>query len=139
MSKYNSFRQPLPPRSREPHPVWRGIGCFIVLLLPILSYAISVITVDYAIDQGVRLPAGLGGYPAMPDILFSVPGLVTPLAWVENQPNLYAYLLVGFFFLVALAGVMALVYAFMYRVSGPSPYSEFDAPPQNIKVKKYRR
>ena len=139
MSKYGSYRKAAPPKSYEPHPVWRGIGCFIMLILPILSYIISVLTVDYGLKQGVRLPDGLGGYPVMPDVLFKIPGLVGLLVWIQGQPNLYAYLLVTFFVLVLLAGTLALVYAIMYRVTGPSPYSEFDAPPQNIKVKKYRR
>lgn len=139
MSKYGSYRKEIPPRSTEPHPVWRGIGCFIMLIVPIMSYAISVLTVDYAIDQGIRLPEGLAGYPVMPELLFSVPGLVDLLFWIQGLNNLYAYLLVAFFFIVILGGVFTLVYAIMYRVSGPSPYSQFDAPPPNVKVKKYRR
>ena len=139
MSKYGSFRKAVPPKSYEPHPIWRGIGCFIMLILPVLSYVISVLTIDYGIKQGIRLPDGLAGYPVMPEVLFRVPGLVNMLFWIQGQNNLYAYLLVAFFILVLSGGVLALIYAVMYRISGPSPYSQFDAPPQNIKVKKYRR
>jgi hypothetical protein len=139
MSKYDSYRKPLPAKNYEPHPVWRGIGCFIMLILPIISYAISVLAVDYGIQQGIRLPQGLAGYPVMPDVLFKVPGLVNLLFWIQSQNNIYAYLLVAFFFLVISGGTLAFVYALMYRVTGPSQYSEFDAPPSNVKVKKYRR
>ncbi len=139
MSKYGSFRKVIPPKSYEPHPIWRGIGCFIILILPIMSYAISVLVVQYAVEQGIRLPDGLAGYPVMPDVLFRVPGLVDLLFWIQSQNNLYAYLLVAFFCIVILGGVFTFVYALMYRVSGPSPYSQFDAPPPNVKVKKYRR
>lgn len=139
MSKYGSLRKATPPKSYEPHPIWRGIGCFLMLILPPISYVISILTVDYAIQQGIRLPEGLAGYPVMPEWLFSIPGLVSILYWIQSLNNLYANLLVGFFILVALAGVMAMIYAVMYRISGPPQYSEFDAPPPRRKVKKYRR
>lgn len=139
MSKYGSFRKVSPPKSYEPHPIWRGIGCFLMLILPPISYVISMLTVDYAIQQGVRIPEGLAGYPTMPEVLFSLPGLVSILYWIQSLNNLYANLLVAFFILVLLGIVTAFFYAIMYRVSGPPQYSEFDAPPQNRKVKKYRR
>jgi hypothetical protein len=139
MSKDGSLRKATPPKSYEPHPIWRGIGCFLMLILPPISYVISILTVDYAIQQGIRLPEGLAGYPVMPEWLFSIPGLVSILYWIQSLNNLYANLLVGFFILVALAGVMAMIYAVMYRISGPPQYSEFDAPPPRRKVKKYRR
>lgn len=139
MSKYGSYRKFAPIKSYEPHPIWRGIGCFMILFLPIVSYAISMLAVDSAIRQGIRIPEGLTGHPVMPEILFNVPGLVDPLFWIQGQTNLYAYLLVAFFVLVLLGGVFTFVYALMYRVAGPPTYSEFDAPPPNVKVKKYRR
>ncbi len=139
MSKYSSYRKPLPAKSYEPHHIWRGIGCFIILILPIVSYVISLLAVEYAINQGIRLPEELAGPPVMPEALFKVPGLVGILLWIQSQNNLYAHLLVALFVLVLLAGIFTLVYAIMYRVSGPSPYSEFDAPPPKVKVKKYRR
>ena len=139
MSKYGSLRKTIPPKSYEPHPIWRGIGCFLMLILPPLSYVISLLTVDYAIKQGIRLPQGLAGYPVMPELLFSVPGLVSILFWIQSINNLYANLLVAFFILVLLGVTVALLYAVMYRVTGPPQHSEFDAPPSSRKVKKYRR
>ena len=139
MSKYGSLRKATPSKSYEPHPVWRGIGCFMILFLPIISYAIGMLAVDSAIRQGIRIPEGLAGHPVMPEILFNVPGLVDLLFWIQGQTNLYAYLLVAFFVLVLLGGIFTFVYALMYRVAGPPTYSEFDAPPPRVKVKKYRR
>ena len=139
MSKYGSFRKVTPPKNYEPHPIWRGIGCFLIVVLPPISYVISMLTVDYAIQQGIRLPDGLAGYPTMPKVLFSLPGLVNILYWIQSLNNLYANLIVAFFILVLLGIVTAFFYAMMYRVSGPPQYSEFDAPPPNRKVKKYRR
>lgn len=140
MSKYGNVRTAAPPKSRrEPHPVWRGIGCLMMLFLPVISYAISMLTVDEAMRQGIRLPEGLVMNPVMPEFLFRVPGLVDLLYWIQAQDHLYAYLLVAFFILVLLGGIFSFAYALLYRVVGPPAYSQFDAPPPKVKVKKYRR
>lgn len=140
MSKYGDYNRQVNLRRRsEPHPIWRGIGCAIILIIPVLAYILGAIAVDYAVKEGIRLPEGLAGYPVMPDWLFYVPGLVPLLSWIEGRYNLYAYLLMAFFFTVALGGVVSLVYAIMYRMVGPKQYTHLDAPPANIKVKKYKR
>ncbi len=140
MSKYSSYQRTTDLRRRnEPHPVWRGIGCAIILIVPVLSFFLSKIAVDYAVDQGIRLPTELSGYPVMPDWLYFVPGFVGILRWIEGRYNLYAYLVMAFFMAVFLGGVLSLLYAVLYRVVGPPRYTPLDAPPVNIKVKKYKR
>ena len=139
MSKYGTLRKDMPRKSNEPHPIWRGIGCFIMLILPPMAYALAALTVEAATKRGIILPEGLGGYPVMPDLLFRVPGLVGVLYWIQGQYNLYAILLVSFFMLVFLAGVVSLFYSIMYRVTGPSQYSGFDVPPPKAKIRKYKR
>ena len=139
MGKHTTFERKMPRRSNEPHPIWRGIGCIIWAILPVLSYGLSALTIGYAIKKGIQFPQELTGYPVMPGILFRVPGLVVVLNWIQSQYNLYLILLVAFFFVVMLAGSIAIFYAFLYRASAPPRYSGVDAPPVNIKVKKYRR
>lgn len=139
MSKYRTYEKKTPARSSEPHPVWRGIGCLIMLLVPALSLGISVILVQMAPSLGIQLPDGLIGRPVMPELLFQVPGLVGILNWIQSLDNLYAILVGMFTITILLAGVLALVYAFAYRIVGPARYSGMDAPPPNIKVKKYKR
>lgn len=139
MSKYRSFEKQMPPRRKDPHPIWRGIGCLIMLILPTLSFGISTILVQIAPSMGVYLPVELLGLPVMPELLFKVPGLVGILYWIQSQNNLYAILLFTFVVTVVLAGIIGLLYAFMYRIMGPPRYTGYDAPPTNIKVKKYKR
>lgn len=139
MAKYRSYEKQPPARSKDPHPVWRGIGCLIMLIVPALSLGISVILVQLAPSLGIQLPDGLLGRPVMPELLFKVPGLVGILNWVQSLDNLYAILVGMFTFTVLLAGLIALIYAFTYRIVGPPRYSGYDAPPPNIKVKKYKR
>lgn len=139
MAKYRSYEKQAPPPRKDPHPIWRGIGCLLMLILPALSFGISVILVQTAPSMGVHLPPELLGRPVMPEILFNIPGLIGALNWIQRQNNMYAILLFTFVVTLVLAGVLAVIYAFMYRLVGPSRYSRYDAPPQNIKVKKYKR
>lgn len=139
MAKHRSYERKLPPRSKEPHPVWRGIGCLIMLIVPALSLGLSMILVQAAPALGISLPPGLLGRPVMPDFLFMVPGLVPILYWIQSLNNLYAILVGMFTITILLAGLIALLYAFAYRVVGPPRYSGVDAPPPNVKVKKYKR
>jgi hypothetical protein len=139
MAKHRNYVREANQNRNEPHPIWRGIGCFIMLLVPALSLGISFLLIEMALSAGVQLPPGLLGYPLMPNILFRVPGLVGILNWIQGLNNLYAILLVAFTVAILLTGLFALGYAFIYRLVGPSRYSGFDAPPPSIKVKKYKR
>jgi hypothetical protein len=139
MAKNRSLQRQVPARSKEPHPVWRGIGCLIMLLVPALSIGISYIIIKMALEAGVQLPPELLGYPLMPDILFRVPGLVALLSWIQGRNNLYAILVCAFTVGIILASLFALGYAAMYRLVGPPRYSGIDAPPENIKVRRYKR
>lgn len=47
MSKYNMYQKELPPNPRKlpPHPIWRGIGCILIIVVPALSYLIANILI----------------------------------------------------------------------------------------------
>jgi hypothetical protein len=140
MSKYRTYeRQAAPIHRKDPHPIWRGIGCLIMLLVPALSLGISSILVQLAPSFGIQLPYGLLGPPLMPEILFRVPGLVGILNWIQGRNNLYAILIGTFAVAIVLTSVLALGYAIVYRIIGPPRYTKYDAPPPNIKVKRYKR
>ena len=38
-SKYNDFKSQARPRRREPHPIWRGVGFLMIVLIPLMAYA----------------------------------------------------------------------------------------------------
>lgn len=139
MGKYVRERTTLSERTKLPHPIWRGIGCFAILIIPVISYGLAILLVGYALERGISIPVELLGYPVMPDWLFGVPGLVGALSWIQSQPNLYAYLIATFFMMLVVSGTFSFIYAIMYRFIGPPRYTRLDAPPSNIKVKKYKR
>ena len=139
MSKYRPYERKTPPSRKEPHPIWRGIGCLIILMVPVLSFGISTILVQLAPSLGIQIPVELLGRPLMPDIMFQVPGLVGILNWIQSLDNLYAILVGTFTVTVIFGGVLAFGYALIYRFIGPPRYTSLDAPSSNFKVKKYKR
>ena len=109
------------------HPIWRGIGCILIILIPIMSYAAAVMLVDANITAG-WVPA-----PAVYMQTVLVPYLDMPIA------HLYANLMVaGVLMLVGYAGLMVF-YSVMYSVVGPPRLGPQDAPPIHRKRKqKYK-
>jgi hypothetical protein len=101
------------------HPIWRGIGCIIVILLPAMSYAGAVELVKANYFQGwIRMPIELTGPPQF--------------------PYLYAYLLVGTMLLLIGSSLLITLYSLIYRVATGPRQGPLDASPEwRRKKKKY--
>jgi hypothetical protein len=139
MGKYSSYQRVEPRGTGEPHPVWRGIGCLIILIVPVISFALSMVTVDYAVNQGIQIPVELTGYLVMPAFILNIPGLGKLASIIQGQYYLYAYILLTIFYIVVVSGLIALIYAFMHRATGNSRFSKLDAPPPTTRTKRYKR
>jgi hypothetical protein len=116
MSKYDPTYQPKSRRSILPpvHPVWRGIGCILLILLPILSFAGAKILVQANFKQRwVQVPTELLGSFTVP-----VVGRV-----------IYADLAVAVGLIVVGFAILTVVYAIIYRFLGIPRYGPLDSPP----------
>ena len=91
-------------------PVWRGIGCLLIIIVPVLAWILAYQAVEWAITSAWQLPYQLMGYAATPAILWKVPYLPVVLAFIERQPHLYMTLLVTFLFVVALSALLSAAY-----------------------------
>lgn len=136
MSKHYVYRQ-VKPQPRQIHPVWRGIGCLMFLVIPIISIATAWLVVDkiwtllpYWMIAPIRLPWFM--YRYLPETTFF-------LASILSREKLVAYILFTLLFVFIFGGVLSFVYAVVYRVIGPPRYSPIDAPPPKVKVKRYKR
>jgi hypothetical protein len=124
MGKYSySRRAPIPPKPWTIHPIWRGIGCLMMILIPIMAYAGATLLVQANVDQRwVPLPPELSrtvNVPFLGDVRYLMANLV-----------LAVFLsLVGF-------GVLTAVYSLVYRVLGPPQYGPLDAPPIHRNVRR---
>ena len=96
------------------HPVWRGIGCFLLILIPILAFAGSKILVQQNFERRwIDLPREL-------QIWFMVP--VVGRVYVAD-------LTLTVLLVVILFGIATLVYALLFRMMGPPRRGPLDSPP----------
>jgi ABC-type Fe3+ transport system permease subunit len=125
MGRYRSYtRQEVKERPWEVHPIWRGLGCLLIILIPIMAYAGAVVIVRANfVNRWVALPTELTRYFVIPYLGVTV---------------YYAVIAVTLLLLFLGYGILVLVYAFMYRLVGPSRYGPLDSPPIKRKPKKRR-
>lgn len=141
MGKYSSYSRPKPkPRNLGVHPVMRGIGCILMVVVPIIAYGAAILVVNYGATHGWPIPPEWFGPPSLPEVLWNVQGLRTPLAFLQAQNNLEANLVVAIALTILIGGVMSILYGYIYSLFGPPRYGPQDAPPiRGVRVKRYKR
>jgi len=140
MGKYTSLsRKAEVPRDRGVHPVMRGIGCIMIAIIPLLSYGLSVITVNLWLLRGLPLPDGWVGYITINPILYRLAGLRVILDFLGSQYNLVANLVFAFAIAIIIGGIMSIIFGYIFRMFGPPRYGPLDAPPPRVKTKRYKR
>lgn len=121
MGKYYAQwrRPPRPERRWRVHPIWRGIGCLMLVIVPLISWAIADMFVQ-ANKEGhwLDVPPGMSGPSGFPDIFITV--MVTVIV------------------AIMLFGLYTVIYMLMYKMTGPPTYGAMDAPPTKKKVMKGR-
>jgi multisubunit Na+/H+ antiporter MnhC subunit len=116
MTKYDPTYQPKSRRTIIPpvHPIWRGIGCIMLILLPIVSFAGAKLLVQANSRQHwVQMPSELSASFTLPMI-----GRV-----------LYADLALTAILVVIGFAIITVVYSVIYRIIGISRYGPLDSPP----------
>lgn len=135
MSKYRTYRREKTVR-REPHPIWRGIGCLLLIIMPLLAWGISELVFPI-IRQRWALPYEWTLPPQWPDWMWKIEFLVPYLSYTQRWSYFLVRLILWSGTLLLLWGGMSLVYAFLYaRLAPPDPLRDLVPPP---KVKRYRR
>ena len=140
MGKYSSYsRQKAKPRIGTVHPVMRGIGCVMMVIVPILSYGIALLLVNYGISRGWPIPQSWLGYPTIHPLLLRLQGLRPIWDFLVQQNNLIANVIFTVAVMVVIGGIMSMIYGYMYTLFGPPQYGPTDVPPIRIRVKRYKR
>jgi peptidoglycan/LPS O-acetylase OafA/YrhL len=139
MGKYTKFARKKPQIERRQHPLWRGIGCILILIVPPISFMIADLTVGWGLAHGWPLPAEMLGYIKFPDWVWQIPALASLAGPIAAYANLKAVLVFFVVVMVLLIGLYTTIYAFVYRVTGPPRYSAVDAPPPSRRTKRYTR
>lgn len=120
MSKYARFDRRPHPKERPwtVHPIWRGIGCLMFLIIPLMSYAGAVLIVESnLLRRWIVMP---------PELMMTVRIPYVPLPPI---PHLFANLLVGLVLMVLGFGALTILYTLIFRLSGGSFLTPLDAPP----------
>jgi hypothetical protein len=140
MGKYTSYKRTEPkPRETGVHPVMRGIGCILIVVVPVLAYGASVLLVNYGQAHNWPIPPNWYGEPAIHPLLWKLQGLEPILLFIQAQNNLEANLVFTVAITIVLGGIMSMIYGYMYSLFGPPRYGPQDAPPIRKKVKAYKR
>lgn len=140
MGKYTTYKKTPPkPRNLGVHPVMRGIGCIMMIVVPVLAYGIALFLVDYGIRQGWPLPPSWLEPVSIHPLLLNLRGLEPVWNFLLRQDNLIAVLVFTIATIVVIGGLMSVLYGYIYTLFGPPQYGPQDAPPIRVKVKRYKR
>ncbi len=140
MGKYTTYKKTPPkPRNLGVHPVMRGIGCIMMIVVPMLSYGIALLLIDYGIRNGWPLPPNWLEPISIPPLLLGLRGLDPIWNFLLRQDNLIAIVVFTIGITVVIGGLMSVLYGYMYSLFGPPQYGPQDAPPIRVKVKRYKR
>ncbi len=140
MTKYTQVRQRRGPTPQEQlDPIWRGVGCLLIVIVPVISYILGAATMQIAVDQNWPVPYQLMGVPVLPAALTGNAALSPIVNFLEAQQNLYGILLLALIYVLVLGGILTWAYSVVYKYVGPPRYGPLDAPPPKIAVKRYKR
>jgi len=139
MGKYKRREEPSGPNPKNTvNPYMRGIGCLLMVIVPVFSYALG----DFLAKQGFGsqvLPASWYGYWEISSGLTQLTGIGSVARWLGSVPNLQATLAIAVVSVIVVGGIISIVYGYMYSLLAPSKYGVMDIPPPRIKTKKYKR
>jgi hypothetical protein len=137
MGKYSRF-ETRPPERKAMNPIWRGIGCILIVIVPVISYGLMVLSAPIVIASG-KVPYGLLGHIQFPNWAYRTPFISLIATYIHNQSNLWLNMIVFFVWVLILTAISSLLYSFFYSLVGPARYTELDAPPSKYKARKYTR
>ena len=138
MAKYRSYERKEVEKPQGIHPIWRGIGCIMLIAVPIMAYLGALLIMQQGLKAQWPFPPELMGTVQLPawtlSVAFTHPAAVAIMA----QQNLYLLLTLTVLLMVAGFVVIWVIYAWVWRAAGPSRYTRLDAP-EVRSSKRYRR
>lgn len=138
MGKYGSFKQEMYKRPYDVHPVWRGIGCIMMILIPLIAIVGSMVTIDEGTKAGWPIPYELLGYPRLPAMAYQIPVIDNIAIAISSVNNLYGIIAISLVFMIIGFAFISMFYSFAYKMIGPPRYTPLDAP-EVPRGKRYKR
>jgi hypothetical protein len=125
MPKYDKFNDQsrLQARPWKIHPIWRGIGCILMIIIPVLAYAGAVLLVrENTVQRWLPMPREL------------TQPMTLPL--VGTVDNFIAVMMVTLLLMLISFGMLTIIYSLIYSALGPPRLGPLDAPPVRTSPKK---
>lgn len=139
MGKYrSSVKGQSAPSRNVVNPYMRGIGCFLILIVPIFSYVAGFELAKLRFGIQV-LPVTWYGYMSFPPEVYNLRGLSVVAQYLSTIEFLPATLALAVSVAVAVGGILSIVFGYMYSIFAPSKHGPFDVPAPRVKTKKYKR
>lgn len=123
MKSYSDSQREEVERRRQPHPIWRGIGFLMIVLIPVVSFVFSDVMVQFAKKRGVAIPEQLARI-----------SLNIPMYGKVN--DLLAVLILTFVVALVLFSIFTIINAAAYRASADKTTQVFESKPQYFKRKR---
>ena len=123
MGNYDRYT-PQETKKNEIHPVWRGIGCLMMILIPVMAWA--------AADVVMKAAPNWGWFPQTAGIYGDL-----NLKYITLPVSLGTIIFTLFFTIFGFL-LLSFAYAVIYRISGPPRYGPTDSPPIRRKRKRRR-
>jgi hypothetical protein len=137
MGRYSLFHNPA-RKKPEANPLWRGVGCIIMVALPLITFGLTILSMPKLLATGL-VPYQLLGRVNFPVWVYRTPFLSSVAFFIRSINNLWLGLIVFVIILVIITGISSLIYVAVLQVIGPPRYTELDAPPTGYKPKVYKR
>lgn len=129
MSKYSTNYLAKPKeRPWKIHPIWRGIGCMILVIIPILSYAgaVTVVRANFQ-NRWLSVPPEMAGWINFASIYQYLPFLRS--FFLSLGRIYYLDIIMAVLFMMVGFGLLTLLYSMLYSVTGAPRYGPTDSPP----------
>jgi hypothetical protein len=114
-------------RERLPHPIWRGIGFAMIVLIPVISFVISDELIQYWQNN-------VPGFSLPPNLRQS---LVIPI--YGEIDNFWGVLILTAILTLAIFAIFSFINAMVYRATREKNIRVFESSPQRYKPKKKLR
>ena len=137
MSKYVKYRIKPKPK-KELNPIWRGIGCILLVVVPLMAFGLMLLVVPALIATG-KVPYQLIGYVHFPLWAYRVMIVKNIALFIGSFKDLWLNIIIFWVMVLILTTVASLLYAWIYSLVGPARYTALDAPPPKHRGKNYKR
>lgn len=126
MGKYDRYEKASTNKgsTSKMHPIWRGIGCLMLVIIPVMAWA--------AAYEFMRIAPTLSWFPQSRQMYQNI-----DLQYIVIPTSIGQIVFTGVFMMLGFM-IMTIAYSFVYRVAGPPKYGPTDAPPPRVTRKRKR-